>query len=296
MEKCLGKIPREQLQNKRWFPPTFDLDLLLDYALSIAQQTVDCKAAFVSGSSLGWYSFILFISFDGCHEDLVLKSPVKYVDGLTDLRMESEASTIRLVESKTQIPVTHVYRYESEISGNPVKWPYILMSKAKGVPLCWECIPIEGRETVMKDLAKCLCQLSQLTFGEIGSIVSSGDEFITTRSVHLSFSGNAAGPFQSAKDYYTYQLALFYEDVCTDGEGSRVPFLREIPHREDFDSPDAFSAASDEYWDVNKYGHEHWNTPQNIARYVRLHHEMKDAMKDLFELESHEFVLAHPDL
>ena len=214
METCLIRCQQEQLQNKRWFPHTFDLDLLLNYALSIAQQTVDCKIAFVSGYTLGSNTVIIFISFDGCHEELVSKSLVKYVDGETNIVMESEASTMKLVELKTQIPVPHVYQYSSTIRGNPVKWPYILMSKAKGVQLNWECTPIVRRKTVMRELAKYLCQLSRLTFDEIGSIVALGDEFITTLSVLRSFSGNGAGPFRSAKDFYTDQLTCSVSGRC----------------------------------------------------------------------------------
>ena len=108
---------------------------------------------------------------------------------------------MRLIERTTEIPVPHVYAHASTTSGNLIGWPYILMSKAEGVQLEWDDIPREGRERVMMGLAKLMCQLSPLAFDQIGSIVSKGDNFVPTRSVHRSLSNIVMGPFRSAKDY-----------------------------------------------------------------------------------------------
>jgi Phosphotransferase enzyme family len=284
------------LINKRWFPTTFNLDILLQRALVIAQQTVGCTKAFVSGFTLGSDTVIIYISFDGQGEDLVSKSPLKYVDDETDLVVESEAATMMLIERKTQIPVPHVYLHASTISGNQVGWPYILMSRAKGVQVEWESISAKEKETVMRELAKHLSQLSRITFGQIGSIIRSSDGFTTTRSVHRSLSGNSVGPFNCSRDYFEYQLDLFYRDATTSEGSSRVPFLRPIPHREDFESSESFQAANEEYHDDTLHGSNDWDTHQNISYYRRLHSVLKNSLPEVVDFECRQFVLSHPDL
>lgn len=288
---------KEELQSKRWFPHTFRLDSLLEYALSFARQTTDCKTAFISAYTLGSDTVIITISFDNeCHEDLISKSPLKYIDGDTNVLVESEAATMSLVERETQVPVPHVYGHASTTAGNPVGWPYILMSKAKGIKLDWEDIPAKGRETVMIELAKYMCHISRLSFRKIGSIIRHGDDFFTTRSMHRSLLGNSTQPFPSAKEYYTSQLALFHSDAIAPRRSSRVPFLREIPHKEEFDSYESYHVALVDYYNVDIHGHNAWDAPQNIARYVRLHDELSESLNKLVDLNNHEFILAHPDL
>ena len=125
---------QREFQNRCWFPHSFNLELLLRHALFEAKQAINCNRAFISDYKLGSDSVILFISFISCqgfHKDLISKSPLEYLDGETNLVVESEASTIRFIERNTRIPVPHVYRYASTID-NELHWPYKLMSKAKG--------------------------------------------------------------------------------------------------------------------------------------------------------------------
>jgi hypothetical protein len=149
----------------------------------------------------------------------------------------------------------------------------------------------------MMSLAKMMCQLSSISFDKIGSIILKDDDYVITRSVHRSFRGALAGPFHSAKDYYAAQLALFERDtVGTPEFSSRVSFLREMPNREYFDSPEAFSEAEYKYYELSRNGYVDWDAPENIARYKRLHNELEEAIPKLIDFDSREFILAHPDL
>jgi Phosphotransferase enzyme family len=280
-----------KIRYKNRFPRCF-----IDLLLSVAEEIVPCNKASVSNFTSGSDTIIIFISFDGCEEQLVSKSPSRWTtdDPYLVAQLESEVATIKLVESRTKIPVPHVYRHASTISDNALGYPYILMSKAKGIPLDWGGIPVEGREVVMKGLAQHMCQLSRLRFPKLGSIIFSSDDEFTITQPFLRCFPKLDMEFQSIKSYYVFQLDLFKEDTMALKGSSRVPFLRRIPHREDFESHSAFQLATIEY----SKGENDWDTEENIALYRALHHRLEDGLKDLVDLESSgsEFVLAHPDL
>jgi len=297
--------PRKLLESKPWFPRDFNLDALLAQALSFAQQLdKNCTTARISSLKFSC-SFILSISFDNTDLELISKSPLPTRKGSvaagvavgTELVVESEVATMRLVEKATKIPVPHVFAYASMTRGHAVGWPYILMSKAEGEQLYWDDNPCAGREAVMMSLAKMMHQLSSISFDKIGSIILKDDDYVITQSVHRSFRGGVAGPFHSAKDYYAAQLGLFERDtVGTPAYSSRVSFFRPTPNRENFDSLEAYLAAEQKHYEVNVPGYKDWDAPENIARYKRLHNELEEAIPELIDFDSREFILAHPDL
>lgn len=299
----LNEIPasndkRLRLQKKRWFPSEFNIDAILEHALSIAQRKENCTSALISDWQLGSDSFIIRISFNNnCHQDLIAKSPLKHNDVQTRLIVESEVETMKLVEDRTKIPVPHVYRHASAVSDNPVRWPYILMSTARGIQLDWDDTPPEGRESVMMGLAKCARDLSRLSFDQIGSLIRvNGSDIVPTRSLHRSLSKISAGPFRSSREYFKAQLQQFHEDVNAPTNSSRVPFLREIPHRDNFKSVEDYLAADRTYNDTAVHGANDWDTAQNIACYKRLYEELKESLQVLVNLDAPEYMLAHPDL
>jgi hypothetical protein len=205
---------------------------------------------------------------------------------------------MKLVRANTSIPVPEVHGYACAACESPAQWPFILMSKAEGVQLNWKKIPLEGRRRIMEQLAEVVFQLSHLSFDQIGSIVSQGDTFSLTRCVRRSFPKTIdAGPFRSTRAYYETLLSIFREDVTSLTDSSRLPFLRPIPHLEDFNTIDEYRTAVSDYNDLDLlHGPEPWNSRQNIAYYERLHQVLNDALIDLVDFDSHVFVLEHPDL
>ena len=209
---------------------------------------------------------------------------------------------MKLVRERTTIPVPEVYGYACTASESPAQWPFILMSKAEGVQLNWKKITEKGKQKIMGQLADVVFQLCNISFGQIGSIVTLGNQFHVTRCIRRSFSQLPegmkidSGPFESTRAYYATLLSIFRKDILSPVDSSRLPFFRPVPHIEDFDTIDEYRAALSNYNDPNLHGSEDWNSPRHIGYYERLHRELTSALGDLVDLDSHVFVLEHTDL
>lgn len=86
-------------------------------------------------------------------------------------RMEAEVNTMRLIKSKTTIPVPTIYTYDTTFN-NIINSPYIMMEMFEGVEWneswynesCSKAELEEHRERTLKDCAQMMNQLGQLRF------------------------------------------------------------------------------------------------------------------------------------
>ncbi len=144
-----------------------------------ATTIVDCKV--LSPPLFGSYNILFPLEFtDGVR--WVLKVPsTGYRERFDDIGTRAiiaEASTMRMLKSRTSIPIPEVYKFDASIA-NELNCPFILMDFIEGVPLSklWfnqtsttEKKPLEQfRATVLMDLATAMVQLRKYTFDEGGS-------------------------------------------------------------------------------------------------------------------------------
>ncbi|KAF8520306.1 hypothetical protein JB92DRAFT_3141497 [Gautieria morchelliformis] len=87
-------------------------------------------------------------------------------------RISSEVATMRYVEKHTTVPVPRVIEYSAESKGL-VGSPYIVMSKAEGVPLStlWDDMEDEKRNILLQQVVDIFIELSLHRFDKIGSLV-----------------------------------------------------------------------------------------------------------------------------
>lgn len=88
-------------------------------------------------------------------------------------KTESEVSTMRFVQDRTNIPTPHVLAHESSAS-NELGYEWILMELVNGSPLYrkWRHMSVDAKERLVKQLAKGNCELMEPAnrFNGIGSI------------------------------------------------------------------------------------------------------------------------------
>jgi aminoglycoside phosphotransferase (APT) family kinase protein len=128
----------------------------------------------------GGYNVVRFLHLpDAESTELVVRVPYSPADGWTSAhsltafkRISSEVATMRYVEKHTTVPVPRVIEYSAESKG-VVGSPYIVMSKAEGVPLftLWDDMEDERRTVLLKQVVDILLELSLHRFDKIGSLV-----------------------------------------------------------------------------------------------------------------------------
>lgn len=169
------------------------LDLLPEYASRLRhrqnsqpqpdESPIDCK---VVSDPLAGSNHILFqVDFED-QVQWLLKVPANGYQGAFDemsaRALRSEALTMRLVKSKTTIPVPEVYEF-SDSCDNPLGCPFILMEYIDGRWLfdAWfeRDIPPEileqNREQALRDVASAVIQLNQFSFGKAGTLTFDAD-------------------------------------------------------------------------------------------------------------------------
>ncbi len=86
-------------------------------------------------------------------------------------RIASEVATLEYIASHTSIPVPYVITHNN--NGGEVGSPYILMTKADGVPLSkvWDDMEDGKREIILRQVVHILLQLSSIRFDGIGALM-----------------------------------------------------------------------------------------------------------------------------
>lgn len=128
-------------------------------------------------------------------------------------KLMSEIETMRLVKSKTSIPVPEVYYFDFEID-NKVGAQYMLLEKLPGRHLykMWDQLSLDDKKIVLVDIANVLAQLSSLRFDQIGCIQAPGVVGPLLYKVCVDEgwkeTTGSSGPFQSTIDYLQFFRSL----------------------------------------------------------------------------------------
>ncbi|KAM7209875.1 Protein kinase-like domain containing protein [Rhypophila decipiens] len=169
----------------------------------------------------GSYNLVHIIQLDDFK--LVIRIPATaWGDGLTATAahaMESQIATLRLIASKTAIPVPQVYAFDTTTS-NAIGAPYICMNFIPGQTLAtaWfdTTLPsLEDRRLrILTALAQCLAQLAQFSFPKIGSIHKgeNGDLIVGPcfdwEEKDGTFRIIESGPYETADEYLRDHYAV----------------------------------------------------------------------------------------
>lgn len=164
----------------------------------------------------GSYNIVHIVQLDDFK--LVIRVPATgWGDGMTQMAaraLESQVATLRLIASKTTIPVPKIYAFDTT-SNNEINAPYVCMSFVSGetASKAWfdksSLVPLETRRLrTLTSLSQALAQLSQFSFDKIGSVHETSDGSITIGPCydwHENSDGTirvvASGPFNSTADY-----------------------------------------------------------------------------------------------
>nr|GAT51660.1 predicted protein [Mycena chlorophos] len=96
------------------------------------------------------------------------------------LKTESEIATLRYLREKTTIPVPEIHHYDSN-PYNRLGGEYIIMSKARGIPLsqAYHSMPYSKLVKLMENLARLYIPLFGHRFPRIGSLYNGPDPTLT---------------------------------------------------------------------------------------------------------------------
>ena len=244
----------------------------------------------VSGS----YNLVHIIQLDDGFKLIIRIPATGWGFGLTATAaqaMESQVTTLRLIASKTTIPVPQVYAFDTT-SNNTINAPYICMSFLPGQTLATAWFdttlptPLEERRLrTLTALSECLPQLAQFTFLQIGSlhkdnnssdlaigpcydwkenedgsyrVIASGpyDTVAAYLHDHVVASDNTNSPWKLAKTKVTKAALRYLPSLKSSSQG----FVLSVP---DFDSQ---NILVDE--EGNLTGIIDWDLVQTIPRCV----------------------------
>ncbi|KAL1857459.1 hypothetical protein VTK73DRAFT_8082 [Phialemonium thermophilum] len=149
--------------------------------------------------------------------------------------MESQVTTMRLIRSRTTLPVPEVYAFDATID-NEIGAPYICMSFLPGVPVSevWfhDMAPAPRdalRLRILGSLAHQMAQLHGLVFDKMGSIFMDGSDLVTVGPLfdwleaedgclHVTESG----PFDSTAGFLGAHLAPTFDQSVWDRAEAKV--------------------------------------------------------------------------
>ncbi|KAK4159555.1 kinase-like domain-containing protein [Cladorrhinum sp. PSN259] len=168
----------------------------------------------------GSYNLVHIIQFDDGFQLIIRIPATGWGEGITATAtnaIESHVVTLRLIASRTTIPVPQVYSFDTTAS-NAIGAPYICMSFISGQTLAAAWFddtlktPLEDRRLkILNTLSQCLAQLGQFSFSKIGSIIHEQESGEATRTVGPcydwsenedgTFHVTASGPYNTASEY-----------------------------------------------------------------------------------------------
>jgi aminoglycoside phosphotransferase (APT) family kinase protein len=213
-------------------PSDDDLDSnVFGTLLSISETSIIQLAAKVFGAQTsnaqvlrrvaGSYNLVHIVQLDELQ--LVIRVPATgWGDGLTDdaaRALESQVTTLRLLEKETTIPVPRVFAFDVSCD-NEIGAPYLCMSLVPGRPVieAWfdpACQSLEERrQRILATLAQHVAQLSKFRFERIGSPRLAEDGSLTVGRCynwHENDDGSVrvvtSGPFDSTLTYLREHMA-----------------------------------------------------------------------------------------
>ncbi|KAL2824568.1 kinase-like domain-containing protein, partial [Aspergillus pseudoustus] len=149
---------------------TFDFDELCRTAARQVSDTAKCvRVSKWDGNSNKAFTLTMDDS-----SEVIAKLPCQNA-GPRVLTTESEVATMRFLESKTSIPVPHVFAWSSD-AANPVGAEYIIMEKMPGVPLneTWDAMSMEDRHKIIDQVLQFEKELCGICFPAYGALYLRG--------------------------------------------------------------------------------------------------------------------------
>ncbi|KAF5678050.1 altered inheritance of mitochondria [Fusarium denticulatum] len=313
-------VPPHRPRIFRW--ARFNLEALLLLAEELRGRSCTCDESKVPKSgSLNW---VIFITFDDGLE-WVFRSPRydthMFSDETASKILESEASTLKYLESHCQIPVPKVYSY-SGTHDNDIGIPYILQSKAPGRPLSdyrWaesvvqppnirhpmSQLPLSepDREKIMNQLGTIMCRLSKVHFDKIGSLFDDDTgSFLVGECLSpvLTWWSRDSleveierGPFTEETAYLRSLISTFTAHA---EELSITPYLffSPLPKPAEYPTWDSFLAATDRRGDFIVIG-DKLEGSKNRLEYC-IAGQILEEMVPQLSSDWTTFTISHPDL
>ncbi|KAI5306985.1 hypothetical protein KEM56_005904 [Ascosphaera pollenicola] len=296
----------------------FDIQALCRLASNL-RDNMPCTCDINQRPQNGAFNWVVFIVFeDGVQ--WVMRSP--YIGGyhaaapmdFLSKSLDSEAATLRYLKEHSDIPVPDIYSY-STTRDNEVGIPYILMSKAQGVPLSqkWTANESISPEVAPENKAKILSQLgafafklSQLRFDCVGSLFEQNGSFHIGECLsrgHVCHQRSELreiprGPFTSETEFYDSLIQAFIQ------HGESLPlclhcFIAPIPCREDYDTHEEYTAAVDLWNDFVGQGGK-LESAENRRDYIIAGEALRELIprwrQEVLTVHPNTFSLHHPDL
>ncbi|KAJ5436510.1 Aminoglycoside phosphotransferase [Penicillium cf. griseofulvum] len=295
----------------------FDVGALCQLASKMRRE-IACSCDLNQRPKRGGFNWTVFILFeDGLQ--WVLRSPV--VQDSPELSNESvskllasEAATLKYLKAYTDITVPDVYSY-CAYRNNPLRIPYILMSKAEGKTLetMWGGSDLHNRldsleiNKVMSQLGQVTWKLAQVRFAQIGPLSEEDGFFVIGECLskgHIqhkrhSLKGIHRGPFISENEFYRSLIATLIKHA------NMLPlahhcFAAPVPSRNDYPNKDQWDGARDlwnEFLTIGQKADGATNRVDYIIASHALNRLISQYASNWSEIASSpSFPLCHPDL
>ncbi|PLB48747.1 hypothetical protein P170DRAFT_446580 [Aspergillus steynii IBT 23096] len=305
---------------------SFDIAALLSVAQSIRGKGCTCdESQRPKGGSFNW---VIFIAFEDGVE-WVFRSPQKAFglqEGIAGEVLLSEVATLQYLGKNGSIPVPEVYSY-CPTRQNPVGIPYVLMSKATGVPLSthkWsdDMIPPPKtgnaypqatltscqKQKIMEQLGKIYACMSNMRLDKVGSLYPKDKSYVVGRCLYPTLVWNGRdefdeqdiprGPFTEPESFYSALILAFNAHVKELPMGHHL-FHGPVPVPEEYDNFNEYRTATDRWNDYVAVGSKAEST-QNSLDYALVGISLKDRVPSLVErdhqIKCTGYPLCHPDL
>jgi len=117
------------------------------------------------------------------------------------LKTENEVACLRLLKSKTTIPVPTVFHFNS--SSDEIGAEYIIMEKIRGTSLStlWDNMSLNDKKNIIEQLVDIIVKMKSLTFPKIGCFAFQGNEIIIGACIE-----HIEGPFGNYVEFISQQF------------------------------------------------------------------------------------------
>nr|KMM69395.1 hypothetical protein CPAG_05711 [Coccidioides posadasii RMSCC 3488] len=265
-------MSKKRQKTNIFFYAEFNLAELLELARRLRGVTCSCDSTQKPFS--GSFNWAIILTFADGVEWLFRAPWTSY--GLDEETaravLASEAATLKYIRQNSSVPVPVVHHYCAS-KENSIGVPFILMSRATGVPLSnysWRpqpCEPIssQGRRCllrvnekrkIMQQLGVIMSQLSRLRFNKIGSLFEEKECFkvgpclapgLLLRDRH-TLQGIPRGPFNTESEYYKGLLSAYFADL-RESTLEHHAFFAPVPVPTEYDRYSSYLAATDRWND-----------------------------------------------
>ncbi|KAJ3837665.1 hypothetical protein EV361DRAFT_895505 [Lentinula raphanica] len=224
---------------------TFDLvnwDNLSSLACTLAQLPQGTGCHWEEQFS-GGYNLVRFLHLhDPQKTVIVARVPLRSEGAMTEdrdfaisKRIESEVVTMKYIETRTTIPVPHVFHHNA-CANEDVRSPYILMSKVDGVSLSsvWDDMEDDRRRIVLRQVVDILLELWSHRFDKKGALFNGADGSLCVQSSSLFVDPDDTGTrhrllttsYAHAADYWLAYANAQLRDIDESNFGSDIkPYL-----------------------------------------------------------------------